>query len=164
MNEQIGSTLSYQPLEVVWHLFNNPPWILTSTYRPQIIFYLLTKVLTREGDPRYRGSYDEPESQWNQCGIPVHCGLLASYQMDSDGIKWYWPWLVFIAGYGWEKINVLLCYIILYYTILYIYICVCVCACVCIYRLLLAFLRWDASWEADGALDAALASDCGDQR
>ena len=32
------------------------------------------------------------------------------------------------------------------------------------YRLLLAFLRWDASWEADGALDAAPASDCGDQR
>ena len=43
-------------------------------------------------------------------------------------------------------------YVILYYTILYyLYIYMCV----CIYRLLLAFLRWDASWEADGALDAA---------
>ena len=47
-------------------------------------------------------------------------------------------------------IMMMLYYIILYY-IIYIHMCVCV----CIYCSLLAFLRWDASWEADGALDAA---------
>ena len=88
------------------------------------------------------------ESMWNPSALRI-AGII------SDGFRWYQVILTLTSFHcrvrlGKNKCIIKLYYIMLYY-IIYIYICVCV----CIYRLLLAFLRWDASWEADGALDAA---------